>query len=106
MPAYTSKTLIQGSFWLAAIAVGLAGILFEKLVELAQHLFFEISEYNIYVAVAATPLLFLLSAALVVKLAPHASGSGIPQASRALLLSLGSHHSALASGLISLKTAS
>lgn len=103
--AYRSKTFIQASFWLSAIAVGGFAVLFDRIVAHAQHWYFlAFAKHKIWMT-AATPFLFVLATALVVFIAPNAKGSGIPQALKAMLMSLGSYHIAMKSGLISLRTA-
>ena len=105
MPAYRIKTLVQASFWSAAVIVGISSVVFEKLVHITQDLFQNLFEKHSILVCLATPVLFLASASLVRFFAPHAKGSGIPQALKAMMLSLGSHQTALRTGLISLKTA-
>ena len=66
-------------FLFAALATGIAAILYAKAfqyVESKSHTFFE--TYGAWTLIT-TPILFVLSWALVEYLAPYASGSGIPQ---------------------------
>ena len=105
MPAFRSKTIVQGSFWLAAVLVSCVGVLFDKVVHFAQKSFQ--TAYGLYPIQTSimTPLLFLLSTWIVVRFAPQARGSGIPQALKATRLSLGHHQTAMKSGLVSIRTA-
>ncbi len=105
MPALRSKTLIQASFWLAAILSSCAGVLFDKVVHATQKLFQTFYALHPVYMLVATPVLFILATWVVVRFAPNARGSGIPQALKATRLSLGHHQTALKSGLISLRTA-
>jgi len=100
-----SKTIIQASFWLAAIAVGFVGILFDKIFHWAQQTYFTLFENHTIIFTLCTPILFVCATAVVVFFAPNANGSGIPQALKAMMMSMGSHQTAMKSGLISLTTA-
>jgi len=105
MPAYRSKTIKQASFWLAAVLVGVIGVGFGEFISFLQEQYNRMMDIHPVWATALTPCLFLLATGVVVLVSPHARGSGIPQALKALMMSLGSHHSAMRSGLISIKTA-
>ncbi len=105
MPALRSKTLVQASFWLAAILVSCAGVVFDKAVHFIQE--FYLTFFQLYPVETSllSPLCFIGATWIVIRFAPKAGGSGIPQAMKATRLSLGHHHTAMQSGLISVKTA-
>jgi len=95
---------LQVSYWLAAVGVGLAAVLYAKLIGLFQGLYFLGFEKHPYLLSSITPLIFLGATALVVKLAPQSKGSGIPQVLQAIEFSQTSEPSQYAD-LISVKTA-
>lgn len=67
-------------FWLGALTVGLAAIVFADLSDLAQAVSLRFFALAWWLPLVATPLGFLLCAWLTQTIAPAASGSGIPQA--------------------------
>lgn len=71
-------------FWLGAVAIGVAGVLFAKLSDQAQHLFdAAIGQgrgWRSLLPLAITPLGFVLCAWAAHSLFPGSQGSGIPQA--------------------------
>src|SRR5690606_25457024 len=77
--AIRSKTLIQASFWIAAVLVGLVGVVFDEWVRLIQGYYLRYATAHPVWVLALTPLLCLLAAGLVAGRAPYARGSGIPQ---------------------------
>ena len=101
---FRTTTYLQSSYWLAAIAVGVAAVLYAKLIGAIQGIYFESFVKHPYLQSIATPFLFLFSSALVVKLAPQAKGSGIPQILQAIELSQKSEPREYAD-LVSIKTA-
>lgn len=103
--AVRSKTILLASFWIAALFVGVAAVLFEHLISFAQNWYFRFYAENKVFVSLATPLLFLISVALVRLIAPTAKGSGIPQALKATMLSLGSYKTAVKSQLVSIRAA-
>src|SRR4051812_40823965 len=98
-----SATYLQFSYWLAAVAVGIAAVLYAKLIGIVQGIYFQGFENHPYLVSAITPLIFVASTALVVKLAPQAKGSGIPQVLEAIELSQKTTPQAYAE-LVSIKT--
>ncbi|MBW7970888.1 chloride channel protein [Bradyrhizobium sp. BR 10289] len=74
-------------FLLGGVAVGAAAVALAQLADLAQHAFALLLAKSRYLALAVTPLGFMLSAYLTIRLFPNAQGSGIPQAIAARHLS-------------------
>jgi H+/Cl- antiporter ClcA len=67
-------------FLLGGVAVGAAAVALAQVADLAQHAFALLLAKSRYAVLAVTPLGFMLSAYLTVRLFPNAQGSGIPQA--------------------------
>ena len=67
-------------FLLGGIGVGAAAVALAQLADLAQQAFVLLLAKSRYVVLAVTPLGFMLSAYLTIRLFPNAQGSGIPQA--------------------------
>ncbi|MET4391299.1 H+/Cl- antiporter ClcA [Bradyrhizobium sp. F1.4.3] len=67
-------------FLLGGIVVGGAAVALAQLADLAQHAFALLLTKSRYAVLAVTPLGFMLSAYLTIRLFPNAQGSGIPQA--------------------------
>jgi H+/Cl- antiporter ClcA len=67
-------------FVLGGIGVGAAAVALAQLADLAQHAFALLLGKSRYAVLAVTPLGFMLSAYLTIRLFPNAQGSGIPQA--------------------------
>ncbi|MET4017827.1 chloride channel protein, partial [Bradyrhizobium sp. S3.2.12] len=67
-------------FLLGGIGVGAAAVALAQLADLAQHGFTLLLAKSRYAVLAVTPLGFMLSAYLTIRLFPNAQGSGIPQA--------------------------
>lgn len=67
-------------FVLGGIGVGAAAVALAQLADLAQHAFALLLGKSRYAVLAVTPLGFMLSAYLTMRLFPNAQGSGIPQA--------------------------
>ncbi|TYL99788.1 chloride channel protein, partial [Bradyrhizobium rifense] len=74
-------------FLLGGIAVGAAAVALAQLADLAQQAFLLLLTKSRYAVLAVTPLGFMLSAYLTIRLFPNAQGSGIPQAIAARHLS-------------------
>lgn len=70
----------QAIFLLGGIGVGAAAVALAQLADLAQHAFALLLAKSRYAVLAVTPLGFMLSAYLTIRLFPNAQGSGIPQA--------------------------
>ncbi|WP_407189259.1 chloride channel protein [Bradyrhizobium centrosematis] len=70
----------QAIFLLGGIGVGAAAVVLAQLADLAQHAFALLLAKSRYAVLAVTPLGFMLSAYLTIRLFPNAQGSGIPQA--------------------------
>ena len=101
------RTLLHLSVWAAAGVAGLAAVLYAKLVAAGQVFYLNALHNHPYVVSALSPLLFLAAAATVVKIAPEATGSGIPQVLVAIDMSKEpeASHRASVSRLVSVKTA-
>ncbi|RTM11095.1 MAG: chloride channel protein [Bradyrhizobiaceae bacterium] len=70
----------QAIFLLGGIGVGAVAVGLAQLADLAQHAFALMLAKSRYAVLAVTPLGFMLSAYLTIRLFPNAQGSGIPQA--------------------------
>lgn len=99
------KTLIKTSHWAAAFSVGLISVGFAEIFEFAQEHYFHWFQQHPYLLALSTPFFFVAATALVVFLAPAASGSGIPQVLKTLAMSRKSTKEAMNSDYVSLKTA-
>lgn len=80
-----------------ALLVGLIAVTFAELGDIAQDLFIRMQTDNVYFALLWTPLLFVVLAALTLKFAPEARGSGIPQVIEASRRPYSAHSRALLS---------
>src|SRR4051812_2511001 len=88
-----ARTYQHASIWAGAILVGCAAAAYAKLISAAQRWFLGNFEQHSYVLTWASPLLFLVAAALVRIIAPDAKGSGIPQVLEAIEAGKADHHS-------------
>ena len=70
----------QAIFLLGGICVGAIAVALAQLADLAQHAFGLLLAKSRYAVLTVTPLGFVLSAYLTIRLFPNAQGSGIPQA--------------------------
>lgn len=70
----------QAIFLLGGIGVGAIAVALAQVADLAQHAFALLLAKSRYAVLAVTPLGFVLSAYLTIRLFPNAQGSGIPQA--------------------------
>ncbi|MCP3388969.1 chloride channel protein [Bradyrhizobium sp. CCGB12] len=70
----------QAIFLLGGIGVGATAVALAQVADLAQHAFALLLSKSRYAVLAVTPLGFMLSAYLTIRLFPNAQGSGIPQA--------------------------
>jgi H+/Cl- antiporter ClcA len=70
-------------FWCGALAIGLVSVGFARLADLAQKAFAGLTasgEWSFLLPLIVSPLGFMLSAFLAIRLFPNSQGSGIPQA--------------------------
>ena len=100
-----SRTYIQISLWIAAACVGGVAVFFAKLIHFIQTHYFHSFYAHPYLITLCAPLFFLLASFFVVKFAPEAKGSGIPQVLEAIKLSEQRNDQAETSPLVSIKTA-
>jgi len=84
MRRFRQKTFFQITIWTAAALVGVAAVLFARLIELAQKQYFTIFHGHPYLVLLGTPLLFVAATLIVEKFGPQARGSGIPQVLEAI----------------------
>ncbi len=99
-----AETYTHLSVWIAAGIVGLIAVGYAKLIAFAQNIYFTSLQTHPIAATIATPLFFLFATALVVRLAPAAKGSGIPQVLEAIDASR-AQSNVWQSPLVSLRTA-
>ena len=79
------STLLQAvPFWIASLATGLIAVLYTKLFAGAESISKYFIHNHIWWLFLITPVLFLLAYFIVVKYAPYARGSGIPQVMAAI----------------------
>jgi len=98
-------TLVKGFYWAAAAVVGLVAVGYAKLIVYAQGLYFSAFDAQPILTSLATPVLFVIATYAVVRAAPSASGSGIPQVIEAIEASRKDHEAAWTSALVSIRTA-
>ncbi|EJJ26516.1 chloride channel protein [Rhizobium sp. CF142] len=70
-------------FWCGAVAIGLVSVGFARLADFAQKAFAALTtsgEWSFLLPLVLSPLGFMLSAFLAIRLFPNSQGSGIPQA--------------------------
>jgi H+/Cl- antiporter ClcA len=101
---YRASLLLQASFWIAAIAVGVIGVYFTKLVEIIQGIYTSLYQHHPYIMLIATPFGILASAA-VIQFAPMAGGSGVPQVLYAAMLARKNNRNPTEEKLVSAWTA-
>lgn len=78
MKTYRENLIIQASFWTAAVLVGVVGVYFTKLIAWVQEIYYSIFQVHPVAMLVITPL-GILAGAAVIRLAPMAGGSGVPQ---------------------------
>jgi len=78
------KTSMQASLLLAAVVVGFCAFGYAQLIALTQTLYYSLFRGHPYLLSLAGPALFVAATWLVVKFAPAAKGSGIPQVLQAI----------------------
>jgi len=90
MDVNRSKAILNFAFWISAGLIGLAAVVYAKLIAFFQGIFFE--QFTKYPALVSGigPLLFVIATWLVKKFGPDAKGSGIPQVLTAIEQS--AHH--------------
>jgi H+/Cl- antiporter ClcA len=100
------KTYLYAAVWIAAGIVGVAAVMYARLISAVQFHFFEYFHQYPLIASCLCPLLFVLATASVRKFAPDAKGSGIPQVLAAIEKSKNPTNSEMVwkSSLVSLRT--
>ncbi len=103
-----SRTYQHASVWVGAIIVGLAAVLYARVVALAQEYYFHWFQSHSYFVSLYSPLAFVFATFLVRRFAPDAKGSGIPQVLQAIEVAKESPDSkdVWYTELVSIKTAS
>jgi H+/Cl- antiporter ClcA len=76
---YRDRLLVQGSFWFAAIATGVAAVLFAKLITWVQAWQSGWYDAHPYLGPVLTPIAFVAAVGVVRFFGPAAGGSGVPQ---------------------------
>jgi H+/Cl- antiporter ClcA len=103
-----SKAILTAAIWISAGVIGLAAVLYARVVAYFQEVFFHYFQNSPVIVSSLGPFLFIMATWLVKRFAPDAKGSGIPQVLRAIDESsshLGDDHFAWRSSLVSLRTA-
>lgn len=90
-------------YTLAALVTGFVAVGYAKLFELAEHMSHDLFTSNPYIMLIASPLCFVLSVWLVIRFAPGATGSGIPQVMAATEDADDRHESPLIEKFLSLR---
>ncbi len=99
------KTTMQASLLLAAVVVGIIAYFYAELITLTQGVFNKGLQSHPYLALLLGPCLFLMATWLVVKFAPEAKGSGIPQVLQAIDGVENGKRGEMTGPLVSIKTA-
>jgi len=76
---FRQRTYLQITVWVAAAFVGVAAVVYARLIELTQRFYFMLAHEHPYVVALITPALFVAATLVVEKFGPAAKGSGIPQ---------------------------
>jgi len=107
MNSTKNKVYETCAIWLSAIAVGVAAVVFAKLVTSVQNIYFYWFNLHVYLTSLSTPFIFVLATFLVRRYAPDAKGSGIPQVLEAIEAAKDANQSTNIwyTSLVSLKTA-
>jgi H+/Cl- antiporter ClcA len=102
---YRAKLLVQASFWIAAVVVGIFAVTFGRIAgNIQEHYRIFFTGHPIWISLF-TPVAFVGAAAVAKFFAPHAGGSGIPQALHAASIVKKSPGEIAISGIVSIKTA-
>jgi H+/Cl- antiporter ClcA len=101
---YRAGLLVQLSFWSAAVAVGVVGVYFAKLVGLIQDIYSSAFQAHPILSSVLTPF-GILAGAAVIRLAPMAGGSGVPQVLHAAELARHGNTNPTEQKLVSARTA-
>ncbi len=81
---YRQRTYLQITIWSAAALVGIAAVLFARMIGVAQEFYFSLVHGHPYLVTIGTPLLFVAATLIVERFGPEARGSGIPQVLEAI----------------------
>ncbi len=99
------QSSLQVSLLIAAVVVGFCAYLYAQVISFTQQAYDFYFQGHPYLTAALGPLFFLLAAWLVVRFAPEAKGSGIPQVLQAIDQTSREPETPLTSPLVSIKTA-
>ncbi len=91
-------------FWLASLLTGLVAVLYTRLFAGAESLLYMLISWHWWVLFVTTPVFFFIAWWLVLRFAPFARGSGIPQVMAGIELATPKHN-AVVRHLLSLKVA-
>ncbi|MDA8413788.1 MAG: chloride channel protein [Desulfobacteraceae bacterium] len=79
MIRFRQRTYLQITVWAAAALVGVAAVLYARLIEVTQKFYYFLAHGHPYLVAISTPALFVAATLVVEKYGPAAKGSGIPQ---------------------------
>ena len=99
------KTSMQASLLLAAVVAGLCAYFYAELIALLQAFYYRVFHAHPYLLLLACPPLFVAATWLVVRFAPEAKGSGIPQVLQAIEEAPPGKPEARETPLVSIRTA-
>lgn len=103
-----SKAILNSAFWISAGLIGLAAVMYAKLIAFFQGIFFDNFSKSPIIVSSLGPFLFVGATWLVKRFAPDAKGSGIPQVLTAIEQSSshkGDDQFSWGSPLVSIRTA-
>ncbi len=99
------KTSIQASLLLAAVAAGFGAYFYAELIAFLQAFYYGLFRVHPYLLFLACPFLFVAATWLVVRFAPAAKGSGIPQVLQAIEEAPPEKPGTMETPLVSIRTA-
>jgi len=107
MDQLKNRTFKNASVWIGAALIGLASVLYARLISVTQKYYFDYFHNHELIISCFAPIFFLGATAIVKKIAPDAKGSGIPQVLEAIELTENQNdqESSWTTDLVSMKTA-
>jgi H+/Cl- antiporter ClcA len=107
MNQFKTRGYGHASIWVGSAAVGIAAILYARMVNVAQAYYLKMFHQHALIISSLAPLFFLAATGLVRRFAPDAKGSGIPQVLEAIEMTEkpATAQSAWSTDLVSMKTA-